>query len=189
MARSYHVYTATAAQKYFVFNKPYIAQAHVMVIVDGVLKVETTDYTWENNQLVRFNSGLVGGELVELVRKTPTDILVNFINSAVFADADLNIVYRQALYILEELLDDSDRSIKLPRGTFEASAADETTLAQFVGNVYTDANAPPNIVQDTFDLKLAIATAITAAGDTVVDVTLSKENTATSTVIEGAICG
>lgn len=181
MARSYHVYTASAAQTDFTFSKPYISQSHVAVIVDDALQTIDDDYTWPDPTTIRFNSGLTGGENVELVRQTTTDILVQYTNASVLDDDSLTTAYRQAIYILEELLDDRDRALLLPRGV---STTAEDTLEGFVGNVYKDGSTPPIIVEDTFDLTATLS--INAAGTA--QITLTKDNTATTTVIEGGLC-
>lgn len=70
--------TATASQTDFQLIKTYIAggntqsrkitrpiEASVLIEVDGTPKTVTTDYTIESGGIIRFNSGLTGGEVVK----------------------------------------------------------------------------------------------------------------------------
>lgn len=125
---SLETYTASAAQTDFTFNKGYIDDSHVEVYVDGVLKTETTHYTWPDTETVRFVSAMSGGEEVTIARKTSwSSRIINYVTGPITGD-DLNKDSKQAFYMAQEL---TDRALVLDVTTAQYTAASKriTNLA------------------------------------------------------------
>lgn len=90
----------------YTFNLGYIAQAHIIVTVDGVLQVDPTDYSWINNSEIRFVVAMVGGENIVMQRASSQAIrLVTYFNASTLSDENLNKDSLQAYYLSQEAID------------------------------------------------------------------------------------
>jgi len=168
MAFARDSYTASASQTDFTITFSYLDQDDVLVYEDGVLKTVTTDYTLPNATTIRFNSGLVGGEIIVLQRSTSqTTRLVDYTAGAL-SEAELDTDSLQAFYMAQEAVDiaglalpigsdnnwDAESKLIKSLGT-PVAATDAVTkayadaLAISSGNVPT----PTNPGEDNYALK------------------------------------
>lgn len=102
MAYSYALYDGDGATAVFPVNMPYIAQAHIKVLVDGV----ETPFEWLNTGAVRLEQAPATGSTVKIKRETPRDkSLVDFQNGTVFTESEIDLSTLQMLYIVQETYD------------------------------------------------------------------------------------
>lgn len=100
-------YTATEGQTDFTISFSYLAQAHIQVYVNEVLKELTTDYTIVSGTTLRFNSGLTSGDRVYIRRSTNlgTDALEITLGVGARLNAsDLNDSFKQIAYPAQEFM-------------------------------------------------------------------------------------
>jgi hypothetical protein len=186
MALSFIIYTAAGGQRDYTFNKGYLAESYIKVEVDGVASTQggagDDDYAWFDNETVRFNVAPDASQIIDIFRQTQnTSRLVNFSDGSHFDDDTMNRDALQSFYLLQELIDAKDQSLRLNRQLTALTA----TLAGVVGDVKLDSNNPPNLVKDTFDLRITVD--IDSAG--VARFVFSKTNTATDVlIVAGATC-
>jgi hypothetical protein len=190
MAFARDVYTASAAQTDFTISYAYIEEAHVEVYKDGVLQTAGAgnDYTIVSSTIVRFTSGMVGGETVILQRATSQSTrLVDYATASTLTEEDLDNDSLQAFYMAQESIDqvatamgktvaeewdfDNTASDNVPTPTAGDQVANKTYVdAQVIaaGNVPT----PDNPGDDgyaliasggTFDWALVAAVLLTGA--------------------------
>lgn len=116
MAFARDVYTAVAAQTDFTISFAYIDETHVTVYKDGVLQTSGAgnDYTIVSTTIVRFNSGLTGGETVVLQRATSQTVrLVDYATASTLTEEDLDNDSLQAFYMSQESIDIANTAIVL----------------------------------------------------------------------------
>ena len=119
---SYRTYAGTASKVDFAVPYPYLKRAHVQVSVDGVLKVDGTDYNWTSDRNVQFTSAPASGTEVLVQRDTPeSDQIVQWDNGSYIIAEDLNESDLQWLYNIQELYDEYHRL----DGTIEGEAIKE----------------------------------------------------------------
>lgn len=97
---------------------PYLAEAHVIVTVDGA----PVTRTFTSPEVVRLDTTPLSGQIVRVRRQTPVDRLLVVINSrSSVRSTEINALALQLLYLIQEGLDASldfqstllDRSIEL----------------------------------------------------------------------------
>jgi hypothetical protein len=102
MAYSYALYDGDGATAVFPVNMPYIAQAHIKVLVDGV----ETPFEWLNTGAVRLEQAPATGSTVKIKRETPRcKSLVDFQNGTVLTESEMDLSTLQMLYIVQETYD------------------------------------------------------------------------------------
>jgi hypothetical protein len=114
MAFARDVYTASASQTDFTISFAYIDAVHVEVYKDGVLQTSGAgnDYTIVSTTIVRFNSGLTGGETVVLQRATSqTTRLVDYATASTLTEEDLDNDSLQAFYMSQESIDIANQAM------------------------------------------------------------------------------
>jgi hypothetical protein len=156
MAFARDSYTATAAQTDFTITFPYLSTTHVTVYVDGVLQTEGAgdDYTIVSSTIVRFNSGLVGGEVVLLIRVTShSSRLVDYVSPSTLTEADMDNDSLQAFYMVQESID----------AAATALGVDATDLWDAGGIRITDVGTPSADADAA--TKAYVDAAITGAGN------------------------
>ena len=102
-----HVYGGRIAAA-FAFSFDYLEQAHVSVVVDGVTKIDGTDYDWTGDKQITFRAGSVpaSGEEIVIFRDTPeNDQIVQWNNGSYIIQSDLNESDLQWLYNIQEQRD------------------------------------------------------------------------------------
>lgn len=107
-------YTATAGQTDFTISFPYLAQSHIQVYVNELLKELTTHYTIVSGTTLRFNSGLSVGDRVYIRRQTNlgTDELeVTLGIGARLKASDLNDSFKQIAYPAQEFLAEAQSEV------------------------------------------------------------------------------
>jgi len=105
MAFARDTYTASAAQTDFTITFSYIDSGDIAVYEDGVLKTVTTDYTLPDATTVRFNSGLVGGEVILVTRASSQATRLVTYTAGSLLTSDLNNDSLQAFYMAQEAID------------------------------------------------------------------------------------
>ncbi len=111
MAFARDVSVASGAQTDFTISFPYLLNAHVTVFVDTVLQTEGAgnDYTIVSTTIVRFNSGMAGGEAVVLERSTSRSTrLVDYQTASTLTEDDLDNDSLQAFYMAQEAFDQAE---------------------------------------------------------------------------------
>lgn len=108
MADSFIEYPGNDVTTVFNFTVPFIAEAHVMVLVDEVLQLSSvytvTDIS-DNGATFTMNVAPLLGETLKIQRVTPSSIIVNYQKGNTFGSDTLNIDSQQARYLIEELRD------------------------------------------------------------------------------------
>ncbi len=161
MASSYVVYTGNGATTQFSVPFPYLRREHVFASLD---RVNTTDFTWVNNNTIQFNSAPNNGVRVEIRRITPVNApLVDFTDGSTLVAADLDTNYLQQTYINQEQDDQfKDAIFTNAQGLLDAGGKRLTNLADPTGaqdaatKNYTD-------TQDSLRLKRDGTQAMTGA--------------------------
>ena len=109
MALSYALSTGNGSTTNYTFDKGYLENTHVYVFVDGVLKAETTDYTWFNPTTIQFLVAPVNGALINLSRSTPNITrLIDFQDAGNLTAQELDDSALQNFYIAQEGKDQFD---------------------------------------------------------------------------------
>jgi hypothetical protein len=149
MAFARDVYTASASQTDFTITFAYIDSAHVEVYKDGVLQTSGAgnDYTIVSSTIVRFNSGLAGGETVVLQRATSQTVrLVDYATASTLTEEDLDNDSLQAFYMSQESIDIAEQAMgktTAEEWDFENTASDNvptpTAGDQVANKTYVDA--------------------------------------------------
>lgn len=127
---------------------PYIQKTHVKVYLDGVLKTETTDYIWLNDNTIDINVTPTIGTVIDIRRETSRNTrLINFQDAAILTEVDLDNDSIQGFYLAQEAFDAADNSIQLGlTGNFDAenkqiiNVADPTSAQDAMTKAYADAN-------------------------------------------------
>lgn len=116
---SYNSYTGDGSQTKFAITFPFIEQAHVNVLLDGVT---TGAWTWFDPSTIEFTIAPLDGAQIHIHRVTPvSERLAEFTNGEALLDSELNIAVVQALYASEEAKDRADQSIAIDPATQQYS--------------------------------------------------------------------
>lgn len=169
MAFARDSYTASAAQTDFTITFPYIDSTDILVYEDGVLKTVTTDYTLPDSTTVRFNSGLVGGEIIVVQRSTSQSTRLVTYTAGPLLTPDLNNDSLQAFYMAQEAVDVANNalglgtddqwdatSLQISNITDGIDDQDAVTVAQLDAAVLAAGNVPDPVSGDD-DGKTLIA--------------------------------
>lgn len=163
MAFARDTFTATPAQTDFTMTFPYLDTSDVLVYVDAVLQTEgaTNDYTIVSTSIVRFNSGLTGGETVLILRSTSRNTrLVDYATASTLTEEDMDNDSLQAFYMAQEAIDTAEasgivadlsdqwdflnkQSVNVPIPTVSTGVASKAyvdSVTSVAGNVPTPAN-------------------------------------------------
>lgn len=107
MANSYVSYAASGSTANFTITFDYLAQTHVSVQVDGVLKTFGVDYNFMSATVIHFLTGNpTAGAVIRIERDTPiTTQFVNYTDGSVLVETDLDNAALQAIYLAQELQD------------------------------------------------------------------------------------
>lgn len=131
MALSSDTYTASAGQTLFTVTFPYLAQAHVLVYVNGTLR---TDYTWTNATTIAFSSGLALNDTVLIRRESSrANKLVDFTDGSSLPESILDLDSNQLFYLVQEAVDAALAALTVGvDGNYSASGRRLTNLANGV---------------------------------------------------------
>jgi hypothetical protein len=111
---AYEAYPGNGATTQFTIPFPYIAQEHVEVYVDAVLKTLGSDYTFLNPSTISFTVAPANGATVGIQRNTPKDArIVDFQDASMLSEASLDQDSNQLLYITQEGYDVAEGSLKV----------------------------------------------------------------------------
>jgi hypothetical protein len=109
MALSFVTYTGDGAVTSFNVTFPYINKTDVSVLVNEV----STSFTWLSASQVSVSPAPVSGSTVKIKRATNnTTREVDFVDSAVLTESDLDKANEQNFYLSQEAKDDSDIALK-----------------------------------------------------------------------------
>jgi hypothetical protein len=92
----------------FVVNLDYIRKAYILVQVDGS---PTFDYSWFNDQTIRFNIAPDMGADIYIVNRPPGDTPINTFTSTVITPTALNENFRQAAQLGSLFKDDAEAAM------------------------------------------------------------------------------
>lgn len=119
MAFARDVYTSVAAQTDFTITFSYLEEVDVIVTKDGVTQTQgaSADYIFANATTIRFNVGLVGGEIIVLTRSTSQSTRLTNYTAGALTEADLDSDSIQAFNMAQESIDSA--SIRLGKDATE----------------------------------------------------------------------
>ena len=99
-------YTGNGSLVNFTIPFPYLAQSHVKVYVQGLLKTLTTHYTFSTSSVITFNTAPLAGEIVTIKRSSGRDTrLVDFQTGSILDEATLDQDSNQLFYLMQESFD------------------------------------------------------------------------------------
>jgi hypothetical protein len=108
MAISYQTYTGNGSLTTFPISFDWIYASDVVVTVDGSTKVNGTDYTIVNKNVV-FTLAPSTGTVVKVARSSNlTSRNVDFVNGSRLDETDLDNSAKQLFYLIQEIKDQSD---------------------------------------------------------------------------------
>lgn len=154
MALSFVQYTGDGSTTTFAVPFPYIAQSHIQVKVDGVLKTAPTDYTFPTTSTLQFPTAPLNGLIVEIRRVTPRiERLVDFQDASTLTEATLDQDSNQNFFVAQEAFDLADSNIKLaPDNTFDAEGLRIKNLG--APKLPTDAVRVQDLTEDAGSVQL-----------------------------------
>ncbi len=132
-------YTAIAAQTIFTYPFPIFLDADIVVDVDGVLKVLTTDYTVsgagnETGGNVTFVVAMAGNEVVTIYRDIAVARATDFQQNGPWSSKTFNDELDKIILILQELENKIGRSIRFPITAASTNAqAEMAPVSNFFG--------------------------------------------------------
>lgn len=127
MALARVTYVADGATTQFVVPFPYISKTHVKVYQNGSQLFVTGQYTWLDDSTINFRTAPGSGDEIQIIRETsPGTRLVDYQQSALLREADLDADSKQAFYLAQE-----NRDL--------LGAAVEAAVARIDGGLYTPA--------------------------------------------------
>ena len=175
------------SDKDFTYIFPKLKTTDLQIFVDDVLQTVVDDYTHPSNGTVRFGTAPASTKKVEIRRNTVLDVRVTFDNAAVFGETAMNTAYLHALYKLQELQDQLERTVKLHPDLanlvvpLNLAAGGTANMVTSVDRVDTGAG---KITQD----KAAATLTFQKVTNGFTTVTLEQGAAATSDIIEGEAC-
>jgi hypothetical protein len=114
MAYSSVSYTGNGSTKDFPITFPYLAPNHVLVYVDGVLKIKDLDYSLITGPLIRFTVAPVNGSIVTIQRNSNRQArLTDFQDYSVLTESNLDYDSNQIFYISQEAFDVASQGVTL----------------------------------------------------------------------------
>lgn len=118
MAYSRVQYTQTVAgNKTFVIPFPYLQRANIQVSDDGAV----VTYTYVDAQTILLDVAPDVGSVVDVRRITPTEILVDYTDGSTLGERELDLTYRQTLFLSQEAIDKALDALQLGTdGTYDA---------------------------------------------------------------------
>jgi hypothetical protein len=161
MSYSKVLYTASGGTATFAIPFDYIDEDHIEAYVDGV---EDTTLTFPTTGQVTLSSTPTAGAAVLIKRSTPkTTRLVDFEDSSIFSESDLDLDSNQAFYLNQETLDELDSRLGLNAAEthWDAESKRITNLAN--GSASTDAATVSQVTSLTSSAVAAAEAAQTAA--------------------------
>lgn len=146
-------YIASALQLTFDYPFPIFTNADLTVVVDGVTKVLTTDYsvsgaTEDTGGTVTFGTVMTGGETVTIYRDTAVERTTDFSQNGAFSSSTFNDELDKFITIAQELKSSVKRALRFD---VDSPATDEETLlsptAAWAGKyIYINASGKPEPV-------------------------------------------
>jgi hypothetical protein len=120
-----------------VASKPYLAQTHIIVKLDGVTQTLGTDYTIDETTTPKivFGAAPTSGQSISISRSTPVGVAdrpVVFTDASMLRAASLNTAHLQQLYISQENLErfEADIYSVVEFGADPTGASDSTAAIQ-----------------------------------------------------------
>ena len=109
MAYSYVTYTGDGSTQIYTVPFPFINREDVTVFVNE-LAVDVTDgLQWLNDSMLHLTVPPASGDAIRIQRLTKrTEMVVAFTNGSILAEEDLNLAFRQMLFITQEAYDALD---------------------------------------------------------------------------------
>ena len=188
MAYARDTYAGDGSTTNFSLTFPYILKTHVKVYLDGVLKAETTDYTWFNSTTIQFLTALANGVVVSLQRaSSPASKLVDFTDASTLTEASLDRSTDQLFYLTQEAVDSTEGTITEDvDAKWDAQSkriknvADPTAAQEVVTKAYGDANYGGAAASAAAASASAAATSESNASTSASNASTSASNASTS---------
>lgn len=147
MAYSRVQYTQTVAgNKTFVIPFPYLQRANIQVSDDGAV----VTYTYVDAQTILLDVAPDVGSVVDVRRITPTGILVDYTDGSTLGERELDLTYRQTLFLSQEAIDKALDALQLGTdGTYDA-------LGHRIKNLGTPVNPSDAVTKAYADSLLTV---------------------------------
>jgi hypothetical protein len=172
MALSFVTYTGDGNTTAFNLTFPYINKTDVTVLVNEV----NTSFTWLSSSQVSISPAPANLASIKIQRSTNnTSMEVDFVDSAILTEADLDKANQQNFYLSQEAKDDADISLKQnPTGNWDG----ENKILQ---NLVTPVAATDGATKGYIDTQTNNAfTSATNAATSEANAATSEANAATS---------
>lgn len=171
MAYSYVQYVGNGSTVAFSVPFPYIAQAHVKVRVNGVLKTLGTDYIWASASSIQFVTAPATGLTVDIRRESSLGArLVDFQDGSTLTEAILDADSNQNFYLAQEAVDAVASNIALDTdGVFDAKSrriknvADPVNPQDTVTKNWAETSMTSQVAQATAQATASASSAASAA--------------------------
>ena len=192
MAYSYVQYVGNGINPTYSVPFAYIAQAHVEVRVNNVLKAVGTDYTWASANSIQFVTAPAVGVTVDIRRKSSPSIrLVDFQDGSTLTEKILDADSNQNFFLAQEAVDAVDANIALATdGVFDAKSkriknvADPVNAQDAVTKNWAETANSSNVAQSTAQAAASAASAansLSSANASAASATSAAASAATAT--------
>jgi hypothetical protein len=174
MAISRETYVADGINSLYVVPFNYLLQAHVEVYIDGA---QDSTFTWTTASTITTSVVPDAGSEVLILRRTPTEPLVDFVDGSTLTEDMLDTATRQALFVVEEsknaldaavleaIPDESITPLKLSTAFGAWVKAGTATAARIALDVLSSSQISALIAGATL-LKATLAEAVAGIEDT-----------------------
>jgi hypothetical protein len=172
MALSFVSYTGNGTVTNFNITFPYINKTDVSVLVDEV----STSFTWLSASQISVSPAPISGSMVKIKRTTNQSSLeVDFVDSAVLTESDLDKANQQNFYLSQEAKDDSDIALK------QNSSGNWEGQSKTLQNLGTPVNGTDAVNKTYIDTQTNNAfTSASNASTSEANALTSEQNAATS---------
>ena len=187
-------YTATSSQTVFPYTFWIDADTSLVVLVDGVVKTISSDYTVSGVQNtsggnVTFGVGLTAGQIVTIYRDVPINRISEFQEAGTFKASVLNYELSRLVAILQQIEDSANRALKLEQDSALTPANFKVTGTPTDAHTLVWDGATGNVgtgpsVADIADVA-AIIDDVTAVADIAADVSAVADIDSNVTTVAG----
>lgn len=170
-------YTGDGTQVLFSLSFPYLDRSHVELILGEDEEEAPAAFTWINDGQIEANVAPADGVKVQVRRNTPKSAsLVDFVDTAMLTETDLDTMQTQLIYIVQELLDSGlatsdavkamEEAVEILHGEtegFRNEAMGFSTLAQRWAEEAEDTEVEPGQYSALHHALKAAASAVAAS--------------------------
>jgi len=167
MATTQNTYTGDNSTTLFSFTFPYLEESDVKVSLDGVVKTQTTDYTFANATQISFNTAPGTGVAIRIFRETNIDSAqATFFAGSSIRSQDLNDNNNQLLYSTQETV---NRRLDKTGGTLTGDLVMDDSDIVFEGATDDAFETTLTVVDPTADRTITlpdVTGTVVTTGDT-----------------------